>query len=91
MLTVSCSHSSSSLLEEEEESGYGFESDELESASVLLSPVPVSGLTLPSAPSPVGGPVLPEVPGGLSSLKNASTGRSKPSKGQKHIQKDYLP
>lgn len=83
-MAVSRYHASSSLPEEEEEeSGCESESDELESVAVLLSCAPVSVPSFPSAPSLVCGSVLSDILAGFFSLKNASMGRSKPSKDQK--------
>ena len=76
-------HDSSSLLEDGEELECKFESDKLESVSALLPLVPVSVSPVPCATSVVCASVLSEVAACLSSLKNASTGRSKPVKDQK--------
>ena len=76
-------HASSPLLEDEEEFECEFESDKLESVSALLPPVPVSMPPFPCAASAVSTSVLLEDPACLSSLKNASIGRSNPIKDQR--------
>ena len=81
---VTLHYCSSSLLEDEFEFECEFESDKLESVSALLPPVPVSMSTFPCAPSTARAPVLSEDSACLSSLKNASIGRSNPTKEQKH-------
>ena len=81
---VTLHYSSSLLLEDEFEFECEFESDKLESVSALLPPVPVSVSAFPCAPSAACAPVLSWDPACLSSLKNASIGRSNPTKEQKH-------
>ena len=81
---VTLHYCSSSLLEDEFELECEFEFDKLESVSALLPPVPVSVPTFPCAPSAAFAPVFSEDPACLSSLKNASIGRSNPTIEQKH-------